>query len=98
MRSLGRPAAAYRMILARSTSRYDDVYFRATPSSSRRSALLSSMTNGLCLGTSPHLHQVQRIPLRGCKYPHQIRHRIYEEEHLGCRLAVDHPRYAEPID
>src|SRR5262249_36546882 len=49
--SLERPSAARRMILARMTSRYGDVYFRARSSSSARSSLDSSMMCGLCLGT-----------------------------------------------
>ena len=53
MMSLARPVAARRMIFARTTSRYGDVYFRVLSSRAVRSSRLSVMTNGLRLGTSP---------------------------------------------
>jgi len=44
------PSAARRMTLARTTSRYGAVYFRATVSNARRSVGASSITNGDDLG------------------------------------------------
>jgi hypothetical protein len=50
MRSLESPSAAIRMILARTTSQYGDVYRRAMPSNSCRSSAERCTTYGLCLG------------------------------------------------
>jgi hypothetical protein len=50
MTSFDNPCAAKRMILARMTSRYDDVYFRACVSSFSCSADVSTMRNGLGRG------------------------------------------------
>jgi hypothetical protein len=47
---LDRPSSARRMILARITSQYDDVYFRAMDSSDCRSSLERFMSNGLLRG------------------------------------------------
>src|SRR5258708_39070438 len=52
MTSLDNPASARRMILARITSQYGDVYFRAMDSSVCRSSLERFMSNGLFLGIS----------------------------------------------
>ena len=50
MTSFDNPWAARSTILARMTSRYDDVYFRARASSAVRSLPLSVTTNGLWRG------------------------------------------------
>src|SRR5579885_244030 len=50
MISLGRPSSGRRMILARITSQYGDVYFLARDSSACRSSLERSIVNGLFLG------------------------------------------------
>src|SRR5260370_32538064 len=50
MRSLGKPSSARRMILARITSQYGDVYFLATDSSDCLSSVERRMSNGLFLG------------------------------------------------
>src|ERR1041384_3046531 len=52
MTSLENPSSARRMILARITSQYGDVYFRAMDSSVCRSSLERFMLNGLFLGIS----------------------------------------------
>jgi hypothetical protein len=57
--SLEKPLAARRMILARTTSRYGDVYFRAIVSSLVRSVSVSSMEYGLRRGNIC-LHAVDR--------------------------------------
>ena len=51
MMSLRRPSAANRIIFARMTSRYGDVYRAARCSRAARSSRVSVMANGLCLGT-----------------------------------------------
>src|SRR6266851_3861015 len=53
MRSLDRPCAASNTILARTTSRYGDVYFLARASNSRRSSGDSSIGYGLLLDIPP---------------------------------------------
>jgi len=50
MRSLEKPSSARRMIFARITSQYGDVYLRAMDSSDRRSSLERFISNGLFLG------------------------------------------------
>jgi len=50
MTSLGRLSSARRMILARITLQYGDVYFLASDSSDCRSSLERPMVNGLFLG------------------------------------------------
>src|SRR5215467_10401611 len=52
MTSLDNPSSARRMILARMTSQYGDVYFRAIDSSIRRSSLERCISNGLLRGIS----------------------------------------------
>src|SRR6516164_9393737 len=70
MTSLGRPSSARRMILARITSQYGDVYLLATAASACRSSLESPIVNGLFLGirdTAPLMQAYQitsRIGLR----------------------------------
>src|SRR5713226_4839645 len=53
MRSLDRPCAASNTILARTTTRYGDVYFLARASNSRRSSGDSSIGYGLLLDIPP---------------------------------------------
>src|SRR5215831_13069518 len=65
--SLDNPSSARRMILARITSQYGDVYFRVMDSSVCRSSLERFMSNGLFLGISDNSPWCQRIKLR-----HQI--------------------------
>jgi hypothetical protein len=50
MRSLDKPSSARRMILARITSQYGDVYLLAIDSSDDRSSLERCISNGLFLG------------------------------------------------
>jgi len=50
MTSFSRPSAAKSTILARMTSRYGDVYFRALLASSRRCSADNLIANGLLLG------------------------------------------------
>jgi hypothetical protein len=50
MTSLDRPSSARRMILARITSQYGDVYFLAIVSNLTRSSLERLTLNGLLLG------------------------------------------------
>src|SRR5580704_19790094 len=69
MTSLDRPSSARRMILARITSQYGDVYFLAIDSSAWRSPLERSMSKGLFLGIRVRTSDVKRIRLRhrfGC--------------------------------
>ena len=62
--SLPRPVAARSTSLARMTSRYGDVHLRARASSSRRSAAVSVMTNGLVRGRLWPSSPVKRLPNR----------------------------------
>lgn len=72
--------------MARSTSRYGDVYFRAIPSSACRSALLREITNGLLLAIVPTPPR-----WRECPIPRElatvIRHRIYGRKYLVCGVT-----------
>jgi len=64
--SFSKPAAAYSTILARTTSRYGDVYRRAQASSCARSVGDSRIRNGHFLGMlrTPSL---ARVPSEGCR-------------------------------
>ena len=64
MASLSSPSAAYSTILARMTSRYGDVYFRAVASSQARSASDSSIRYGHFLGIHPLLGPISMPPSR----------------------------------
>ena len=72
MTSLDKPSSARRMILARITSQYGDVYFRAMDSSVSRSSLERFVSNGLFLGISgdePLIPAYQiTSPIRAYKY------------------------------
>ena len=83
MTSLDRPCAAMSMILARITSRYDDVYFRALASSSSRSSTDSAISYGFLLGIPATTSALGKVACRSCKHIPRIRHRIYETKHLG---------------
>jgi hypothetical protein len=61
MRLLERPAAARRMILARMTSQYDDVYLRARDSRICRSSGDRITSNGLFLGIGYVLSRCQSL-------------------------------------
>src|SRR3982074_2463082 len=63
--SLERPSLARRMILARITSQYGDVYFLAIDSSVCRSSLERFTLNGLFLGISRH-YSSDAKPIRLC--------------------------------
>src|SRR6202034_3444152 len=82
MTSLDNPLSARRMILARITSQYGDVYFRAIDSSVCRSSPERFMSNGL-------LHGIRRMGLLMFSLSDYvtdsiriIRHRIYVYEYL----------------
>src|SRR5260370_32302341 len=91
MISLGRPCAAMSMILARITSRYGDVYFRALASSSRRSSTDSVILYGLFLGIPATTSTAGQGSTPEPQKHLRIRHCIYELEYLGmfCRAAVE---------
>jgi hypothetical protein len=78
MTSFPRPSSARRIILARITSQYGDVYLLAMDSSARRSSLERFIENGLFLGIrdgSPSDASVSDyVTVLACK----IRHRISE--------------------
>jgi hypothetical protein len=81
MRSLDKPSAASRIILARTTSKYGDVYLAARRRSSCSSAAESTIENGLVRGivrvaSSPTMPYVSELFNSG------IRYRTYESEYL----------------
>ena len=75
--------SARRMILARITSQYRDVYFLAIVSNLTRSSLESLTVNGLLLGIggrSLPIASVSECPIASAPI---TRHRIYEWEYLA---------------
>ena len=82
MTSFDKPWAASSTNLARTTSRYGDVYRRARASSSSRSAAVSSIRYGLTLGIGGGTSATQHPrPDRQCW--HKIRTSIYGAKDLG---------------
>jgi hypothetical protein len=74
---LEKPSAARRIIFARTTRKYGNVYLAALDVSSRASTRVREISYGLLLGISALLHE------RGYAGKHQkinrnIRYRIYE--------------------
>ena len=69
------------MILARITSQYGDVYFRAMDSSDDRSSLDRCMSNGLFLGIEDRIASVASLTKYVIESIQIIRHRIYEQEY-----------------
>jgi hypothetical protein len=80
MTSFDTPAAASHTSLARTTSRYGDVYRRARASSSSRSARVSSIRDGLTLGIGDGTSAAPR-GRTGSKTCSKICRHIYETEH-----------------
>src|SRR5271157_1326573 len=81
LRLLPSPSLARSTILARITSRYGDVYSLTRASSSTRSSLVSSITEGLRLGI-PHPPRRGGACYAVTSRP-KIRHRIFETGYLG---------------
>ena len=77
-----RPCPANRMILARTTSRYDGVYRAARASSSFRSAGVNSMRYGLTLGIGVGISADQPVSAAS-----KVRHYICETGYLGDRAG-----------
>jgi hypothetical protein len=65
MTSLDRPSSASRTILARTTSQYGDVYFRAIASRARRSSGERLIAYGLFLGIRAYI--TSNASLSGCE-------------------------------
>jgi len=78
MRSLEKPSSARRMIFARITSQYGDVYLRAMDSSDSRSSLERFMSNGLFLGIEGQVASDASLTGYVTESTLKIRHRIFE--------------------
>jgi hypothetical protein len=83
MTSLDRPSSARRMILARITSQYGDVYFLAIVSNLTRSSLESLTVNGLLLGIGGRSLPIASVSECLIASAPITRHRIYEWEYLA---------------
>jgi hypothetical protein len=68
MRSLRNPSATMRIIVARTTSRYGDVYLAALCSRVARSSRVSVMANGLRLDTGRGLLRPRAYHQRPAEY------------------------------
>src|ERR1700689_1068742 len=79
--SLRRPLAAKRMVLARTTIKYGDVYVGAISSRALRSRSVKTMGNGLCLGMAYAIKHTLTLPFP-FKTATKIRHIIYATEYL----------------
>src|SRR5262249_29138039 len=89
MTSFSRPAAAISTILARSTSRYGDVYLRALDSSSRRCSPDSLIVYGLSLGILSTTSAAGSVAERSPKSTVRIRHRICDRLYLASSNSLD---------
>src|SRR5215469_9159165 len=78
MTSLDNPSSASKMILARITSQYGDVYFRAIDSSAWRSSLERFISNGLFRGISGDDPLMPSVSDYVTETIQIIRHRISE--------------------
>src|SRR5215475_15193670 len=92
MTSFSRPAAAISTILARSTSRYGDVYLRALDSSSRRCSPDSLIVYGLSLGILSTTSAAGSVAERSPKSTVRIRHRICDRLYLASGVPAECPR------
>jgi hypothetical protein len=91
--------------LARITSRYGDVYFRAIDSSFILDASVNAIPNGLLLGIDPSPYESNTSLVR-TRMPTIIRHRIYELQYLvindegevlGVKITAGHVGDRDPV-
>jgi hypothetical protein len=98
MTSLAQPRAASRTILARITSRYGDVYFRARASRSRRSATLNATRYGLVRGIVPESSLATQSVRTHPDSESNIRHRTCVTEYLASGPKGGEATGPNPVD